>query len=122
MATKTPTKRKTTKKDTPVEKLLELIDEQVKLRGDAVLAIEDTTAKIAELASEARRKGAPMVDLVKHVQRMDKNDRKLKPVTRQAVDTMLAVHERRRPPKTTRASRRKSDPEQAGSLNLDALK
>jgi len=113
------TKRKTTKKDTPLERILELIDEEVKDRGDAVLAIEDATARIAKLASEARKKGATMAQLTERIKRMDKNDRKLKPITRQAVDTMVAVHDKRRPARTTRASRRRR--EEAGKINVDAL-
>jgi hypothetical protein len=93
------------------ERLLELIDEQAKVRGAAVIAELDATARIAELASEARRKGATMADLRLRVQRMDKKERKLTPVTRQALDTMLAVHEERREPRTTRASRRRRDVE-----------
>ena len=56
--------------DQPLERLLELIDEQVEARGKAVLAEVDATAEIARLASEARRKGAPMAELTRHVQRM----------------------------------------------------
>jgi hypothetical protein len=64
-----------------------------------------------------------MSELTQHVQRMDKRERKLKPVTRQALDTMIAVHEQRRPARTTRASRRaRGEAPSAGKINVDALK
>lgn len=115
-----PRKKKT--EDTPLEKLLELIDERVKARGDAVIAELDATEEITRLATEARRKGATMSELTRRVQRMDKRERVLKSVTRQAIDTMIAVHEERRPAKTTRASRRRRVEEPAGKLNQEALK
>lgn len=110
--------RKPKKEDTPLERLLELIDERVKARGEAVIAELDATEEITKLASEARRKGATMSELTQRVQRMDKHDRELRPVTRQAIDTMIAVHEKRRPARTTRASRRRRE---AGKINVDAL-
>lgn len=114
-------------KKTPAQRLLEQIDKKVEQRGKAVLAELDATAEIARLTSEARAHGATMVELTQHVRRMDKRERRLKPVTRQALDTMLAVHEERRPARTTRASRqrREDGAEQAGSgrgLNLEAFR
>jgi hypothetical protein len=112
--------------DIPAARLLEMIDEEVVKRGEAVLAVEDTTAEISRLASEARRKGAEMKTVVEHIKRMDRKTRKLVPVTRQNVDTMLAVHEQRREPRTTRASRRRRDgggdsAPAGGTLNVEAL-
>lgn len=110
--------------DQPLERLLQLIDEAVQARGRAVLAEVDATAKIAELTAEARRKGAPMTGadgLTQHVQRMDKSTRKLTPVTRQALDTMLAVHDGRREPRTTRASRRRRETTTSGTLNTEVF-
>ena len=52
---------------------------------------------------------------------MDKHDRKLVPVTRQAVDTMVAVHDKRREPRTTRESRRRRDEKPSGKINVEAL-
>jgi len=109
------------KGDLEPDKILELIDEQVAARGDAVLTVEDTTARIAELASEARRKGVTMPELTQRIKRMDKHDRKLVPVTRQAVDTMVAVHDKRREPRTTRESRRRRDEKPSGKINVEAL-
>jgi hypothetical protein len=80
----------------------------------------DATEEITRLAAEARRQGASMSELTQRVQRLDRNDRKLVPVTRQAIDNMIAVHEKRRPARTTRASRRRREP--AGQLNAEALK
>lgn len=110
------------KEEDPIDKILKLIDKEVAARGKAVLAEVDATERIAELASEAKRKGAPMRTLTEHIKRMDKNTRELAPVTRQAADTMLAVHEKRRAPRTTRASRRRSDSKTAGKVNSAALK
>lgn len=110
--------------DRSLERLLELLDEQVKQRGAAVLAVDDATTRIVELASEARRKGATMPELARRVKRMDTKERRLKPVTRQALDTMLAVYEKRREPRTTRASRRARDTRTssaAGRINLAAF-
>jgi hypothetical protein len=103
------------------ERLLELLDEAVALRGKAELAVLDASSEIARLASEARRKGVTMAELTKHVKRMDTRDRKLKQVTRQAVDVMLATYEERREPRTTRESRRRRESVAAGTLNADAF-
>jgi hypothetical protein len=89
-----------------LQRILALLDEQVERRGRAVLEQLDASEEIARLASEARRHGATMSELTRHVRRMDKRRRELVPVTRQAIDTMLATFEQRRPPRTTRASRR----------------
>lgn len=112
-----------TKERTPAA-ILKAIDKEVEARGKAVLAELDHTAKITQLVSEARRAGVAMSELTQHVQRMDKRERELKPITRQAIDTMVAVHEQRRPARTTRASRRRREPksEPAGKINTDALK
>lgn len=114
-------RRSRKKEDTPLERLLELIDDKVHARGQAVLAELDATEEITRLAAEARRKGALMSDLSQRVKVMDRRERVLRPVTRQAVDTLIAVHEGRRPARTTRASRRRREPA-AGKLNLEALK
>jgi hypothetical protein len=115
--------RRKTAEDQPLERVLELIDEKVKARGEAVVAELEATDEIARLTSEARRKGASMVELSRRVQRLDKRERTLKPVTRQALDTMLATFEKRREPRTTRASRRRREPaEAAAGINLEALK
>jgi hypothetical protein len=111
-----------TKEEQALEKILKLIDKNVAKRGKAVLDEVDASAEIARLSSEARKKGAPMTQLAERVQRMDKKERELKPVTRQAIDVMLATYEERRPPRTTRASRRRRDVEPAGQINADALK
>jgi hypothetical protein len=103
----------------PLERVLELIDEKVKEAGDHTLAAHDLNDEITKLASEARRQGASMSELTQRVRKMDVKDRALKPVPRQAVDNRLAVHENRRPARTTRASRRKREP--AGQLNAAAL-
>lgn len=111
------------KDDQPLERILGLIDKQVAARGKAVLAEVDASAEIARLTSEARRKGATMAQLTERIKRMDKKERVLKPITRQAIDIILATYEKRRPPRTTRASRRRREPaEPAGKLNPEALK
>lgn len=106
----------------PLDKVYRLIDKEVAARGKAVLVEVDATERIAELAAEAKRLGAPMRELTEHIKRMDKNTRELVIVTRQAADTMIAVHERRREPRTTRASRRRSDKPRTGKVNSAALK
>jgi hypothetical protein len=120
-------------KEKTADALLKEIDKKVAARGKVVVSELDLTEEITKLVSEARRKGVTMSELTQHVQRMDKRERKLKPVTRQALDTMIAVHEQRRPARTTRASRRArgespsavhKDEAQlaAGKINVDALK
>lgn len=104
----------------PLERILEVIDAKVQARGEAVLARVDLSREIAQLVSEARRQGATMPELAARVKKMDVKERKLKPVTRQAIDTRLAVHEDRREPRTTRASRRRREP--AGTINAEALR
>jgi hypothetical protein len=111
-----------TKKEEPLEKIFKLIDKEVEKRGKAVLVDVDTSAEIARLSSEARKQGASMAQITERVRRMDKKERVLKPVTRQAIDIMLATFEQRREPRTTRASRRRRDVEPAGQINADALK
>jgi hypothetical protein len=110
------------KKEDSLEKILANIDKQVTARGKAVLAEVDASAEIARLTSAARKQGATMAQLTERVKRMDKKERKLKPVTRQALDIMLATFEQRREPRTTRASRKRRTPEPAGTLNAAALK
>lgn len=123
----TPTKRPAAKKTpspTALERILAQLDDKVIERGDAVIAELELSNDIARLASEARKHGAQMTELARRIQRMDKHKRELVPVTRQAVDTMLATFEQRREPRTTRASRRRRDSNgtpPAGTLNMDAL-
>jgi len=107
---------------TPLEKLLSQVDKHVEARGKAVLAEVDATAEIARLTSEARKQGASMPELTQHVRRMDRKTRQLVPVTRQAIDIMLATFEERRKPRTTRASRKRRTAEPAGKINADALR
>jgi SMC interacting uncharacterized protein involved in chromosome segregation len=117
------TRRKRAEEDQPVERLLELIDEQVDARHKATLAERAATDEITRLASEARRKGATMASIANHVKKVDP-DGSLSPVSRQNVDTMLAVFEKRREARTTRASRRRRTPDPAavgGTLNVEAL-
>lgn len=104
---------------TALDRIFELIDEKVKAAGQHVLAAHDLNEEITRLTSEARRQGATMPELAMRVQKMDVTDRKLKPVTRQAVDTRIAIHEGRREPRTTRASRRPR--EAAGMINTSAF-
>jgi len=107
----------------PIERLLAQIDKQVAARGKAVLAEVDASAEIARLTSEARKQGVSMNALTERVQRMDRKERELKPVSRQALDIMLATFEERREPRTTRASRKRRTPaEPAGKLNQEALR
>lgn len=110
-------------KEAALEKIFKQIDEEVQARGRAVLEDVDRSAKIAKLSSEARKHGATMAQLTERVQRMDKKERKLKPVTRQAIDIMLATFEKRREPRTTRASRRRRtvEPAAAGKINAEVL-
>jgi hypothetical protein len=108
------------KEEMPLDRVLALIDEKVKKAGRHTLAAHDLNEEITPLVSEARRQGATMPELAARVQRMDVKTRKLKPVTRQAIDTRLAVHEERRPARTTRASRRPR--EAAGTINSEALR
>lgn len=115
--------RKKTTENYSLERLYELLDEQSAARGAAVLAAEDATAEIARFAAEARRKGATMPELRQHVRKMDVKTRKMTPISRQFLNTMIAVHEKRAVPKTTRASRRSlASQSPAGQLNAEALK
>jgi hypothetical protein len=105
-----------------IEQILKLIDRQVKIRGDAERKEMEATERIAQLASEARRSGASMKLITKRIKRLDHSSGELKPVTRQAADTMIAVIEGRREPRTTRASRRRREEVAAGHINHDAFK
>lgn len=114
----------------PLWRILNLIDEKVEARGEADLDSYDLTNEIARLASEARRQGAPMAELARRVKRMDPKTRRWakrgdgeEGVSRQALDNMLAVLEKRREPRTTRASRRRrgSESNGAGGINVEAL-
>lgn len=107
----------------PLERILEVIDAKVQARGEAVLARVDLSREIAQLVSEARRQGATMPELAQRVKRMDERERALKTVSRQALDTMLAVEEKRREPRTTRASRRRREPAAVagGSVNAEVF-
>jgi hypothetical protein len=119
----TDTTRTEAPDDEALARVLELIDERVKARADAVMAELKASDEIMRLVAEARRKGAIMPDLARRVKRVDRGDRKLKSISRQALDLALAQHEGRRSARTTRASRRRREPAAAGgSLNLDALK
>lgn len=116
-----PRRKKTQDEDQPLERVLELLDAKVEERGKAVLAELEATTEIARLTSEARRKGATMAQLTQHVKRMDRRQRKLVSVTRQALDVMLATFEERREPRTTRASRRRRDPEVGAGINAEVF-
>lgn len=121
----TATRKRAPKKkpeETPLERLLELLDEQVKARHDHALAERAATAEIVRLSAEARAKGATMPQLLEHVKRVDKEGN-LVAMTRQNLDNMLAVHDQRREPRTTRASRRRREESApaGGTLNVEAL-
>jgi hypothetical protein len=107
--------------DLDLERVLELLDARVLSRRDHVLAELDDTAEIVHLAEVARTKGATMVDLAQRVKRVDRRTRELVPVTRQALDTMLATGTGRREARTTRASRRRREPVTGGQLNADVF-
>jgi hypothetical protein len=113
-------KKEATPQQTPLERIRELIDEKVRLRGEARLAEHDLTREIVALAAEARKHEEPMAALAERMQVMDLETRELRPITRQAVDNAIAFHEGRRTPKTTRASRRRREP--AGHINAEALR
>lgn len=102
--------------DAPLDKVLEILDKKVEARGKAVLAEYDLTAEIVQLVSDARRAGATMPQIRERVKRMDPKTRTYKPISRQLLDYTLAVHEGRRPARTTRESR-KAKP----SINVEAL-
>jgi hypothetical protein len=106
--------------ETP-DRLLELIDEQVQERLRATLAERAATKRITELASEARRKGKTQAEVAAHVQRVT-DDGKLAPISRQALGVMVAVHDERVEPRTTRASRRRREQQAVGTLNIEALR
>jgi hypothetical protein len=95
----------------PLGRILARLDAKVQARGEAVLDEVDLTREIVQLVSAARRRGATMPDLAERVKRMDKKERVLKPISRQALDMTIATEEKRREPRTTRASRRRRKPE-----------
>lgn len=102
----------------PVDRILKLIDTKVTAQGKHLLAAEDLTGEITNLAIAARKHGVSAAELTKHIKRMDKNTRKMVPMTRQAIDLRLGVAEGRREPRTTRASRQ---PKPAGQVDASAL-
>jgi hypothetical protein len=109
-------------KEDPLTKILRELDKKVDQRGKAVLADVDLSADIVRLASQARKHGATMPELAARVKRMDRKERVLKPITRQAMDAAMAVKENRRPARTTRESRKRRPPKPAGTINAEALR
>jgi hypothetical protein len=88
---------------TSSDRLLKQLDEQVELRRKAVLSELDASDKIAKLVYELKQQhGVPMAVLTQHVRRVSRSDRRLKPVTRQTIDTMLTKVEGGRPSKERR--------------------
>lgn len=96
-----------------LQHLLEQIEEHSEARGKAVLDKIDHTEAIVKLAREVKRThGLSAAELTVYVKRMDEKQRRLIPISRQAMRDML-LQEEPEPPKPAR--RRKS------RLNTEAL-
>ena len=107
--TRAPRKKKAPAEE-PLERVLELIDEEVKARAGAVLRELEATDKLRDLVAQARNKGATMPDLARRVQRLDRSSRQLVPITRQALDAMLnAEHDTSKRDERTAESRRRAE-------------
>jgi predicted ArsR family transcriptional regulator len=107
-----------------LNRVLETLDTKVAARGEHELAALDATAEITRLAAEARRHGASMPELAKRIKRLDKRDRVMLSISRQALDAMLAkLDGNAQPPaaRKPRASRRRREAGPAGSLNAAAF-
>jgi hypothetical protein len=102
--------------ETKLDKTLDILDKKVEARGKAVLAEHDLTGEIVQLIADARAAGGTMPQIREHVKRMDPKTRTYKPISRQLLDYTLAVHEGRRPARTTRESRKSK-----ASINVEAL-
>ena len=98
-------------------------------RAQAARAEREATQDIAALCVEARAAGVTMARLAEFVQVLSKDDNgdgppKLRPVTRQAVDQLVAAFENR--PRVPRKPRRRRSHDDSGTpgsaIKLDAFK
>lgn len=109
-----------------LEQLLAALDAKVAERGKHELAALDATPEIVRLAAEARRHGATMPELAKRIKRLDKRDRELRSISRQALDVMLSKLDGGQNDRTKRAPRRRREADSSssvagGRVNVEAL-
>jgi chemotaxis response regulator CheB len=94
--------------------------EQVDKRVQAQRAELEAFDEIARLASELRRAGVEQSVLASEIKRLDRTDRNVKSISRQALNLLITQREQRHPTRTPpRRRRRKTGP--GGGVNLDAL-
>jgi hypothetical protein len=89
-----------------LEALLSHLEAKVRARGEAAKKEAALTTEIAQLAAEARNKGATMPQLTQIVRRWDKRSGDMLTVTRQALDTMIKVETGRREPRVSAAQQK----------------
>jgi hypothetical protein len=98
------------------------MDELVKQRAEAVRAQQGLTTDIAALCVEAREHNITMGMLASWVQVLDVKEDKLRPVSRQSVDQLVAAYEKReRAPRRTRAMRRRDSETNGGGPRMAAF-
>ena len=103
-----------------------LIAAEVRRRAQAAREEQEATRDIARLCVDARAAGVTMARLAEFVQVLDKDDEgegdlKLRPVTRQAVDQLVAHYENReRRPRPKRKPATSSNGT-TSSIRLDAF-
>lgn len=92
-----------------------LLDEQVKVRAEAVRQEREATRAIASLCVDARREGVTMAHLAAWVKVLDPKTDELRSISRQAVDQLVAAHEGR-----DRAPRRRGRA-RTGGIKMEAF-
>lgn len=100
-----------------------LIAVEVEARAEAVKVERTRTTEIAELCVQAHSAGARMTKLAEFVRVLDK-DGELQPVTRQAVDLMVAKHtgrERNPAPHQRRVAEPEVNVRRPGGVNVAAF-
>lgn len=99
------------------QRFRKLFDARVAERADAVRAELEATRNIAALCVDARREGVAMARLAEWVRVLDVKTDELRPVTRQAVDNLVAAYEGR----TRQPRRRRGAPETNGRTPSGAI-
>lgn len=99
-------------------RLLARLDEAVRRRADHARAEQEETVAIAALCVELRKHQTPMALLAEHVKVVGKEpDSELRPVSRQAVDQLVAHYENRE----RRPRRRRETHSPNGAIRLAAF-
>jgi hypothetical protein len=95
--------------------------EQVDKRVQAQRAELEAFDEIARLASELRRAGVEQSVLASEIKRLDRTDRNVKSISRQALNLLITQREQRHPTRTPpRRRRRNTGP--GGGVNMEALR